>query len=298
MRTQVLHNRVGVGTGCAAAAILGAAILGAAILGAAIMVVPLAQAAGAGTTLRVFAAASLAGAFEELAREFERTHSGITIQLNLAGSHQLATQLEQGAAADVFASADVRWMEHVRERLLLAGEPRRFARNRLVVIVPDANPGRIARLQDLARPGVKLVLGTRAVPAGRYSREMLQNLVRIPGFDVDFARRVMANVVSEEENVRAVAGKVQLGEADAGIVYRSDVTPALARSVRVLEIPARANVTASYPIAVLRGASEPQPARDFVTLVLSPAGQRVLARHGFAPATADARPRQTAARQP
>lgn len=288
MRAQVLHTRMAVGAGCVAAAIFAVAM----------PATPPARADGARTTLRVFAAASLAGAFGELAGEFERTHPGVTIQLNLAGSHQLATQLEHGATADVFASADVRWMEHVRERLLLAGEPRRFARNRLVVIVPDANPGRIARLQDLARPGVKLVLGTRAVPVGRYSREMLQNLARIPGHDVDFARRAMANVVSEEENVRAVTGKVQLGEADAGIVYRSDVTPALARSVRVLEIPARANVTASYPIAVLRGAADPRAARDFVTLVLSPAGQRVLARHGFAPATADARPRQTAARQP
>ena len=288
MRAQVFHSRMRAGAVCAAAAIFAAAML----------VTPAARAGEARATLRVFAAASLAGAFGELASEFERMHPGVAVQLNLAGSQQLATQLEQGATADVFASADRRWMEHVRVRLLVAGEPRRFARNRLVVIVPDANPGRISRLQDLARPGVKVVLGARGVPVGRYGREMLQNLTRIPGFDVDFARRVMANVVSEEENVRAVAGKVQLGEADAGIVYHSDVTPALARSVRTLEVPPRANVIASYPIAVLRGAPRAQAARDFVTLVLSPAGQRVLARHGFAPATADTRPRQTAARQP
>lgn len=288
MRAPFLHNQAGVIVKCVVAAVFAGAMLAASAV----------HAADARATLRVFAAASLADAFTELAREFERTHPGLAVQLNLAGSHQLASQLEQGAAADVFASADVRWMDHVRLRSLLTGEPRRFARNRLVVIVPRADPGRIARLQDLARPGVKLVLGARAAPVGRYSREMLQNLVRVPGFDLDFARRVMANVVSEEENVRAVAGKVQLGEADAGIVYRSDVTPALARSVRVLEVPARANVVASYPIAVLRGASRPEAARDFVTLVLSPAGQRVLERHGFAPATADARLRQTAARRP
>jgi molybdate transport system substrate-binding protein len=264
----------------------GAGRAAAAIFAVAILVAPLARAADARATLRVFAAASLAGAFGELASEFERTHPGVAIQLNLAGSQQLAAQLELGASADVFASADERWMDHVRLRSLLAGSPRRFARNRLVVIVPQANPGRIARLQDLARPGVKLVLGARAVPVGRYSREMLQNLGRMPGFDLDFARRVMANVVSEEENVRAVAGKVQLAEADAGIVYRSDLTPALARSTRALEIPAGANVVASYPIAVLRRASLPDAARDFVALVLSPAGQRVLGRHGFAPATA------------
>lgn len=276
MRAPILHARMRVGAGCVATAIFAGAML----------VAPLARAADARATLRVFAAASLADAFAELTREFERTHPGLAVQLNLAGSQQLATQLEQGATADVFASADSRWMDHVRVRSLLVGEPHRFARNRLVVIVPQANPGRITRLQDLARPGVKLVLGARAVPVGRYSREMLQNLVRVPGFDLDFARRVMANVVSEEENVRAVAGKVQLGEADAGIVYRSDVTPALARSVRVLEIPAGANVTASYPIAVLRAASQPQAARDFVALVLSPAGQRVLEGHGLIPGNA------------
>src|SRR6266540_2943795 len=180
------------------------------------------------TALHVFAAASLAEAFEQIAREFERAHPEARVQLNLAGSQQLATQIEQGAAADVFASADRRWMDYLVERGRVAGEPAVFARNRLVVIVPRTKPARIGRLQDLARPGVKLVLGAEAVPVGKYSREVLQNLSRSEAFDAAFARRVLANVVSEEENVKSVVGKVQLGEADAGLCYRSDVTRAVA----------------------------------------------------------------------
>ena len=243
-----------------------------------------AEAKGPSPTLRVFAAASLADAFREIAREFERAHPGFSVQLNLAGSNQLAAQLEQGAMADVFASADPRWMDHVGSLSLLAGEPALFARNRLVVCVPRTNPARIERLQDLARRGVKVVIGAQAVPVGTYSREALEKLGRTQGFPRDFARRVLANVVSEEENVKSVVGKVQLGEADAGLVYRSDVTRALARFVRVFEIPESANVIASYPIAILENAPEPAAARDFVTLVLSPVGQGILRRHGLIPA--------------
>lgn len=242
-----------------------------------------AHAARSGPALRVFAAASLADAFGEIAKEFERTHPATAVQLNLAGSQQLASQIEHGAVADVFASADSRWMSHLRERSLLAGEPEVFAHNRLIVIVPRTNPARIGRLQDLARRGIKLVIGAEAVPVGRYSREMLQKLAHSPAFSLDFAQRVLANTVSEEENVRSVVTKVRLGEADAGIVYRSDVTPALSRFVRTFEVPDSANVLSSYPLAVLRSAPMPGAARDFVALVLSAKGQRVLERHGLIP---------------
>jgi molybdate transport system substrate-binding protein len=242
------------------------------------------DAARAPSTLRVFAAASLADAFGEIAGRFERAHAGFSVQLNLAGSNQLAAQLEQGAAGDVFASADQRLMDHLRSLSLLESDPALFARNRLVVIVPRSNPARIERLQDLARRGVKVVMGAPSVPVGAYSREALEKLGRTGGFPPDFARRVLANVVSEEENVRSVVGKVQLGEADAGWVYRSDVTRTLARFVRVLEIPDSANVLASYPIAAIKNAPEPVAARDFVALVLSAEGQAILRRHGLIPA--------------
>jgi len=245
---------------------------------------PAAPAAGA--TLTVFAAASLSEAFTEIGRQFEREHPGVAVRFNFAGSQLLAAQIGQGARADVFAAADERTMAALEEQAGLDGGSRVFARNRLVVIVPRSDPGRIRRLQDLARRGVKLVLGAEAVPVGHYSRVMLENLGRRDDFGPDFASRVLANLVSEEENVKSVAAKVQLGEADAGVVYRSDVTPGVARKVRMLEVPGDCNVEARYPVAVLKGAPQAEAARAFVALLLAPAGQEALARHAFMTAPA------------
>jgi molybdate transport system substrate-binding protein len=242
------------------------------------------------STLNVSAAASLTQAFQELGRELERVHPGLTVRFNFAGSQQLALQIEQGAPADVFASADQRWMGYLLEKGRVAGQPAVFARNRLVVIVPRTNPARIGRLEDLARRGTKLVLAAAAVPAGKYSRAALANLVGAEGYPQDYDRRVLANVVSQEENVKSVVAKVQLGEADAGIVYRSDVTARVARYVRVFEIPDPYNPIATYPIAVLASAGNADAAHQFVALVTSPQGQAVLQRHGLLPAAGVAEP--------
>jgi molybdate transport system substrate-binding protein len=233
--------------------------------------------------ITVFAAASLTEAFRELGPLLSARRQGAPVRFNFAGSQQLAVQLEQGARAEVFASADQRWMESVQERELVDGEPRVFVQNRLVAIVPRSNPGRIRRLEDLARRGIKLVIGAVAVPVGRYSREVIQNLAGERDYPESYADKVLANVVSQEENVKSVVAKVQLGEADAGLVYRSDVTPQVARYLTVLEIPEDANVVASYPIAVIAGAQDPDGARAFVDLVLSPEGAKVLAKHGLMP---------------
>jgi molybdate transport system substrate-binding protein len=241
------------------------------------------------STLTVYAAASLTEAFRELGRSLERTHSGLTVRFNFAGSQQLALQIEQGAPADLFASADQRWMSYLGEKGMLAGEPAVFARNRLVAIVPRANPARILRLEELARRGTKIVLAAEAVPAGTYSREALARLSKAEGYPADYDRRVLENVVSQEENVKSVVAKVQLGEADAGIVYRSDVTPSVAPRVRVFEIADPYNPIASYPIAILKAAVNAEAAREFVALVESAAGQEVLRRHGLMPAPAAAR---------
>jgi molybdate transport system substrate-binding protein len=238
------------------------------------------------THVRVFAAASLTEAFSEIAKSFEASHPGVHVELNLAGSQVLAAQLAQGAAADVFASADDRTMSEVKGRGSIDGESAVFAGNKLTVIVPRMNPARIAGLPDLARRGVKLVIAADAVPAGHYAREMFDRLGRRDDFPADYARRALANVVSEEENVRVVAGKVQLGEADAGVVYRTDVTPALARYVRALAVPDSANVLAHCPIATVAGARHAELARGFVEAVLSPEGQRALERRGFIPVAA------------
>jgi molybdate transport system substrate-binding protein len=237
---------------------------------------------GAQQPLNVFAAASLTEAFTSLGKAFEAAHAGTVVRINFAGSQVLATQIEQGAGADVFASADRRWIAYLEERSLLSGEPVVFARNRLVVLIPRTNPGLISKLQDLARPGVKLVLAGPQVPAGSYSRQALKQLDSAPGFPSDFDRRVLANVVSDEENVRAVAAKVQLREADAGIVYRTDVSAGVAPQVRQLDLPACCSPIAEYPIAAVQG-KQAELAAEFIALVLSPEGQRILSERGFLP---------------
>jgi molybdate transport system substrate-binding protein len=235
------------------------------------------------TTLTVYAAASLTDAFRDLGRVLERRHPGLSVRFNFSGSQQLAVQLEQGAAADVFASADQRWMDYAGEKGLVQGDAPVFARNRLVAIVPRKNPAGVRHLQDLARRGVKLVLAAESVPIGKYSREVLGNLAAAPGFPPGYARHALANVVSHEENVKGVVSKVQLAEADAGLVYGSDVTAAVSRNVRVLEIPQAFNVLASYPIALLKSARNVQAARAFKNLVTSDEGQRILQHHGLLP---------------
>ncbi|HKT59237.1 MAG TPA: molybdate ABC transporter substrate-binding protein [Gemmatimonadales bacterium] len=237
-------------------------------------------------TVTVFAAASLTESFRELGSSFERRHPGVAVQFSFAGSQQLALQMEQGAPADVFASADQRWMDYAKDKGLVEGETPVFTRNRLVIIVPKTNPARIGKLEDLARRGTKVVLAAEQVPVGNYSREALKKLAAAPGFPAHYDRRVAANVVSQEENVKSVVSKVQLGEADAGIVYRSDVTPAAARYVRELQIPDAFNIIAEYPIAVAKSARDAESARQFVALVRSSEGQRVLQAHGFVPVTA------------
>jgi molybdate transport system substrate-binding protein len=236
---------------------------------------------GQSGVLTVFAAASLTEAFADIGQRFDQENPGARVRFNYAGSQQLVLQIQQGARADVFASADERWMKTVTDSGFAAGAPAVFAHNRLVVIVPAANPGRIDRLQDLSRRGLKIVLAAGAVPVGRYSRQALEQLSAAPGFTADFSAHVLANVVSQEENVKAVATKVQLGEADAGIVYRSDVTPSVARVTRTLDIPDEYNVIATYPIAVLRQSPNQELARRFVASVLGATGQRALAAHGL-----------------
>jgi molybdate transport system substrate-binding protein len=231
----------------------------------------------------VFAAASLADAFKTMERGFNRANPGTQVMFNFAGSQQLAAQLEQGARGDVFATADQRWMSYVRAKSLIDGSPVTFARNSLVVIYPRSNPAQLRRLGDLARRGTKLVMAAEAVPVGSYSREMLQNLGRAEEFSADYAARVLANVVSYEESVKGVVAKVQLGEADAGVVYRSEVTPEVARFVSILEIPGEFNILATYSIATVRGATSSVGAYRFIDFVQSAEGQRILRQHGFHP---------------
>jgi len=244
---------------------------------------PRAVGAGPANSITVFAAASLTEAFTVLGKVFEERNPAAHVMFNFAGTQQLALAIEQGAPADVFASADQRWMQHLQQRGLILGTPREFVRNRLVLVIPRSNPGKLLGLQDLARPGVKFVIAADAVPAGHYLREALAKLNRAPGLGRDYDQRALRNVVSEEDNVRAVIAKVQLGEADAGAVYRSDVTSMVADKVIVIDIPDPYNVMASYPIAVVKGGNS-TGGQQFVALITSVLGQQILRGYNFIPA--------------
>lgn len=240
---------------------------------------------GAGSTLNVFAAASLTEPFKGIGAGFEKDHPGVRVDFNFAGSQQLKAQLEEGAPADVFASANRKEMDSAAAAgLVPAGGARTFARNRLVVIVPRDNPAHIASPADLARPGVKLDLADSAVPVGNYTLVMFDRMSKDAAYGRDFKARAVANVVSREENVKSVLTKVRLGEADAGVVYTSDVSGSAAAEVGVLEVPEAFNPTAEYPIAVLARSRQPALAGQFVEYVLSAVGQAMLRRHGFLPA--------------
>lgn len=222
--------------------------------------------------LTVFAAASLREAFEDLARTFEARTPGVKVRLNLAGSQELRTQIENGARADVFASADQKHMDAL-VTAKLATAPRVFARNTPVVVVPRDNPAKVASLQDLTKAR-KLVIGVPEVPVGTYTLKILEKA------GPDFEQKVLANVASRELNVRQVLAKVGLDEADAGIVYRTDAMAAKDK-VEIIEIPAAVNVIAEYPVAVLSKAPQAAAARAFVDFLFSADGQKRLAAAGF-----------------
>jgi len=236
-------------------------------------------------TLTVFAAASLTDAFNDLGGAFETDHSAVEVVFNFAGSNQLAQQIAQGAPVDVFASANQAQMTAAIDTgRITAGAQQVFARNRLVLIFPASNPANLATLNDLAVPGLKLVLAAAEVPVGQYSLDFLDKASADLTFGAGFKDSVLANVVSYEENVRAVYTKVSLGEADAGIVYTSDIMGEGSNAVGRLDIPDELNTIAAYPIAALNDALHAEAAQVFVDFVLSEAGQATLARNGFVPA--------------
>jgi molybdate transport system substrate-binding protein len=221
-----------------------------------------------GTTLRVFAASSLTDAFTALGEAFRAANPGVTVTFSFAASSALAAQLREGAPGDVFASADEATMAALVDAEGVAAAPVVFATNRLRIAVAPGNPKAVTTLEDLARPGLAVVLCAPQVPCGRYAADVLT------GAGVTVAPK------SFEDNVRAVLTKVQLGEADAGIVYETDLVAA-AGTLTGVAIPPERNVVARYPMAVTSEARAPDTARAFVAFTTGPAGQAVLARFGF-----------------
>ncbi len=240
---------------------------------------PTAAPTSARHTLTVFAAASLTDAFTEIGKKFEASNPSVTLVFNFAGSQALRTQIEEGAPVDVFASANKTEMDTLVEASFVAqGAPQTFLNNKLVVILPADNPAALNRLEDLAKRGIKLVLAAQEVPVGKYARLALEAMNGHYG--TGFKNNVVANVVSNEDSVKQVVAKVQLGEADAGIVYTSDAIAA--PDLKIIEIPDELNVIAEYPIAALSQSPNPELANGFIAFVLSDEGQMILQKWGFA----------------
>jgi molybdate transport system substrate-binding protein len=219
-------------------------------------------------TVVVFAAASLTETFTALGKSFEGSHPGVRVRFNFGGSSALARQITQGAPADVFAAASPVTMKVVTDAGAATGQPRVFVRNRLEIAVPAGNPGKVTALADLADPGLKVVLCAPQVPCGAAAAGALA------------AARVKVTPVSQEQDVKAALTKVALGEADAALVYRTDVKAAGGR-VAGIDFPAAARAINDYPIVPLAEAPQPALAGEFVRLVLSPEGRSELTRAGF-----------------
>jgi molybdate transport system substrate-binding protein len=231
-------------------------------------------------TLNVFAAASLKESFTAIAAKYQQAHAGVTVKLNFAGSQILEQQIASGAAADVFASADLANMTKASDAGLV-GSSQVFVKNRLTVIIPASNPGHINSLHDLANKGVKIDIAAPTVPAGKYSLQALGKMALSPQYGPAYVSAVKKNFVSLETDVKSVVNKVQLGEVDAGFVYVTDVTAAVSDKVKMIVIPDEFNVIAQYPIAVTKGSTHASDAQAFVQYILSKDGQDVLQQYHF-----------------
>ena len=223
------------------------------------------------TTLTVYAASSLTSAFEQMGEDFEADHDGVTVEFNFAGSSDLVAQIQEGAPADVFASADEANMEKLTAEDLQGADPENFASNTLEIAVPPGNPAGVENFQDLGEDGLNLVICAPEVPCGAASQGVAE------------AAGVELNPVSEEQSVTDVIAKVSSGEADAGLVYVTDVIAA-GDDVEGIEFPESSEVVNVYPIAPLADSENADLAQEFVDLVLGESGQSILQEAGFAPA--------------
>ena len=235
-----------------------------------------------GGTLTVLAASSLIDAFGELANRFEEKNPGVKVRQSFESSSTLLAQIQQGAPADVFASAAEEEMNTAVEDGLVKGEPEVFVKNREIIMVPKDNPANIDRFRDVAKPDVKLVLAGKDVPAADYALEILGKAKGEYG--AGFEKEVLSNVVSRESDVRASVNRVVVGDADATFGYASDYTPDIRDKVKVVQIPPDLNIVATYPIAALKDAKSPGLAKKWVEMVTSEEGQRVLQKWNFEPA--------------
>lgn len=234
-------------------------------------------------TLSVYAAASLKDAFGDVKSAFEKAHAGVTVEYNFGGSDTLATQINQGAPADLFASANVKQMNVVVSAGgIVPTAPKVFAHNTLVAVYPKGNPANIQTLHDLAKLGLKLDLAANTVPAGQYAVDFLGKASADASYGSGYKDAVLKNVVSYETDVRTVLNKVTLGEVDAGIVYVTDAQT-VRDKVGTIAIPSALQTVATYPVAAVKGSKHADTAQAFVDYLLSADGQAILAKYGFLP---------------
>ena len=236
---------------------------------------------GASADLTIFGAASLKAVLEAVEAEYEKANPGTTLTVSTDSSAALETQIEQGAPADVFLSADTSNPRKLVDAGLAAGEPVAFAGNKLTIIVPADNPAGIATPADLARDGLRIIAAGDEVPITKYATQLVDNLAGQAGAPADFAAAYAANVASKEDNVSAVVAKIALGEGDAGIVYVTDA--AAADGVETIDVPDVANVPATYAGVVVGASPNEAAASAFLEWLAGPDGQAVLAEFGFLP---------------
>lgn len=248
---------------------------------AAIVVGCSAVAGGSRHVLTVYAAASLEDVLDAAKPAYEATHPGFTLAISTGSSSALETQIEQGAPADVLLSADTANPQRLVDAGLADGGTVDFARNDLVVVVPDGNPAGIRTPADLARPGVRIVAAGAGVPISSYAARALANLAALPDYPPDFESAYAANVISREDNVGALLAKIELGEGDAGIVYATDARGS--SRVETIALPDAANVSATYAGVVVKTSPNMDGAHAFLSWLVTGDGQASLARFGFRP---------------
>jgi molybdate transport system substrate-binding protein len=236
---------------------------------------------GAGPELTIFAAASLQGALEQAKVVYEAANPGTILTVSTDSSAALEAQIEQGAPADVFLSADTTNPMKLIDAGLVEGAAVTFARNKLTVIVPVDDRATITTLADLAGSGVKVIAAGDEVPITKYATQVVENLATRPGYPADFVAAYTANIVSKEDNARAIVAKIELGEGDAGIVYATDARAS--PLVATVDIPEAANVTATYDGVVVKASRNVAAARAFLDWLAGPDGQEILGSLGFQP---------------
>ncbi len=233
-------------------------------------------------SIRIMAAASLTEVFNALKAGFEEKYQGIRLEINYAGSQALFSQINMGVAADIFASANIKYMDQL-QGLDMVVNPTIFAHNKLLIAVFKKTEIDIQSFEDLIKNDIKLVIADESVPVGRYTVQVLEKQSKKQGLVADFQEKFIDNVISKELDVKSVVAKVELGEADAGIVYKTDVNSSNKDNIMIVNIEDKYNVIADYPIALLKGISRKngEIANKFLDYLYSSEGGRILEEHGF-----------------